>query len=159
MVVLILRGRKRIIDRLQAWRLVKLSDQIAKSYGTSERVGRYAPIRKDQENDVIQIHTDGKIPQGEEIRRSDRNTNNPNRYGTVPYPKIWIGLIRNFRINRIKDSYRSNAEQSEGHPSAGEDSEARRFHARRHNTARNLSHVESERERRERDGGNVTRFI
>ena len=42
------------------------------------------------EEDAIQIHTDGdEIPQGEntdnKIRRSSRNINKPNRYGSVPY--------------------------------------------------------------------------
>ena len=46
-----------------------------RSYDTSEREGRYEPIRTNPEEDVIQIHTDSdEIPQGEnEIRRSSRN--------------------------------------------------------------------------------------
>ena len=47
-----------------------------------KRDGTYAPIRTDPENDFIQLHLDGEIPQGEEestnkIGRSDRNTNKP----------------------------------------------------------------------------------
>ena len=60
-----------------------------RSYDTSERDGRYEPMRTNPDEDVIQIHTDGEIPQGEnienKIRRSDRNTNTPNRYGCIPY--------------------------------------------------------------------------
>ena len=60
-----------------------------RSYDTSEREGRYEPIRTKPEEDVIQIYTDGELPQGEnnenKIRRSNRNTNKPNRYGCIPY--------------------------------------------------------------------------
>ena len=34
-------------------------------YDTSERDGRYEPIRTDPENDTLQLHTDGEMPQGE----------------------------------------------------------------------------------------------
>ena len=58
-----------------------------RSYDTSERDGRYEPIRTNPEEDVIQIHTDGEIPQGANIenktRRSNGNTNKPNRYHTL----------------------------------------------------------------------------
>ena len=53
-----------------------------------ERDDRYEPIRTDPENDPLQILTDGEIPQGGNsinIRRSNRNINKPNRYGSVPY--------------------------------------------------------------------------
>ena len=33
-----------------------------KIYDTSERDGRYAPIRTNLEEDALQIHTDGEIP-------------------------------------------------------------------------------------------------
>ena len=60
-----------------------------RSYDTSEREGRYEPIRTNPEEDVIQIHTDGELPQGEnnenKTLRSNRNTNKPNRYGCIPY--------------------------------------------------------------------------
>ena len=61
-----------------------------RNYDTSERDGRYQPIRTNPEEDVIQIHTDGdEIPQGEnidnKIRRSSRNINKPNRYSSAPY--------------------------------------------------------------------------
>ena len=57
------------------------------------------------ENGIIQIHADGEILQGEKItderRRSDRNTNKPYKYGSMPYTKtFWIGLIN-------KDCYRT----------------------------------------------------
>ena len=43
----------------------------------------------DSKEDMIQIHTDGEIPQGEAIentiRQFSRNINKPNRYGSVPY--------------------------------------------------------------------------
>ena len=60
-----------------------------RSYDTSEREGRYEPIRTNPEEDVIQIQTDGELPQGgnneNKTRRSNRNTNKPNRYGCIPY--------------------------------------------------------------------------
>ena len=68
----------------------------SRTYDTSERNGWYQPIRTNPEEDVIQIHTDGdEIPQGEntvnKIRRSSRNMNKPNRYGSVPYTgSNWI---------------------------------------------------------------------
>ena len=58
-------------------------------YDTSKREGRHEPIRTIPDEDVIQIHTDSEIPQGENIvnktRRSNRNTNKQNRYGCIPY--------------------------------------------------------------------------
>ena len=60
-----------------------------RSYDTSKRDGRYEPIRTNPEEDELQIHTDGEIPQGENIenkrRRSNRNINKPNRYGCIPH--------------------------------------------------------------------------
>ena len=60
-----------------------------RSYDTSEREGWYEPIRTNPDEDVIQIHTDGESPQGEntvnKTRRSNRNTNKPKRYGCIPY--------------------------------------------------------------------------
>ena len=60
-----------------------------RSYETSEWDGRYDPIRTNPDEDVIQIQTDGEIPQGENIenktRRSNRKTNKSNRYGCIPY--------------------------------------------------------------------------
>ena len=59
-----------------------------RSYDTSEREGRYKPIRTNPDEDVIQIHTDGEIPQGEntvnKTLRTNRNTNERNRYGCIP---------------------------------------------------------------------------
>ena len=55
-----------------------------KVYDTSERGGRYEPIRTNQEDDTLQLHSDGEIS-GENlktnIRRSSRDSKKPNRYG------------------------------------------------------------------------------
>ena len=64
-----------------------------KLYDTSERDRRYAPIRTNPEEDALQLHTDGEIS-GENsktnIRRSTRDSEKPNRYGTIPYTgKFW----------------------------------------------------------------------
>ena len=65
----------------------EMQEETGKIFDTSEKDGRYAPIQTDPENDVIQIHTDGKMHQGENSenkhRRSNRNTNRPNRYGSI----------------------------------------------------------------------------
>ena len=59
-----------------------------KTYDTCERGGKNIPIRTNPEADALQIHTDDEIP-GEnlenKVRRSNRNSKKPNRYGTVPY--------------------------------------------------------------------------
>ena len=70
----------------------EMPEEVRKTYDTSVRDGRYAPIRTDPENDVIQIHTDGEMPQGEsKNRRSNRNTNRPNRYGSISYRgNFWV---------------------------------------------------------------------
>ena len=73
----------------------EMPEEAGKTYDTSERGGRYAPIRTDPENDAIQIHTDGEMPQGENTennhRRSSRNTNRPNRYGSIYYRgNFWV---------------------------------------------------------------------
>ena len=63
---------------------------------TTEREGRYVPIRTDPENGVIQIHTDGEMPQGENSenkhKRSNRNANRPNRYGSISYKGNFLGM-------------------------------------------------------------------
>ena len=55
---------------------------------TSERDRRFAPIRTNPEKDAFQIHTDGEIS-GEisetNIRPSNRNSKQPNKYGSIPY--------------------------------------------------------------------------
>ena len=65
-----------------------------KIYDTSESVGKYIAIRTSPEEDALQIHTDGEIP-GEnsenKVRRSNRNSKKPNRYGTVPYSRNFWG--------------------------------------------------------------------
>ena len=65
-----------------------------KVYDTSERDGRYIPIRTNPEEDALQLHTDGEIS-GENIetniRRSTRDCKKPNRYGTTPYPGNFWG--------------------------------------------------------------------
>ena len=66
-----------------------------RNYDTSERDGRYEPIRTNPEANIIQIHTDGEIPQGEntenKTRRSNRSTTKPNRYGGIPYTGTFWG--------------------------------------------------------------------
>ena len=67
-----------------------MPEEAGKTYDT-----RYAPIRTDPENDAIQIHADGEMPQGENTennrRRSNRNTNRPNRYGSIYYKgNFWV---------------------------------------------------------------------
>ena len=66
-----------------------------RSYDTSERDGRYERIRTNPNDDVIQIHTDGEIPQGEIIKnetlRSNGNANKPNIYGCIPYTGTFWG--------------------------------------------------------------------
>ena len=65
-----------------------------KTYDTYERDGRYTPIRKNPEEDALQIHTDGEIP-GENsetsIGRSNRINKKPNRYGTIPFTGTFWG--------------------------------------------------------------------
>ena len=73
----------------------EMPEEAGKTYDTSERGGRYAPIQTDPENDAIQIHTDGEMPQGENTennhRRSNRNANRPNRYGSIYYKgNFWV---------------------------------------------------------------------
>ena len=74
----------------------EIPEDAGKTYDTSEKDGRYAPIQTDPENDVIQIHTDGEMPpQGgnsrNKYRRSNRNTNKPNRYGGITYKgNFWV---------------------------------------------------------------------
>ena len=58
------------------------------TYDTSERNGRYVPIQTNPEDDALQLHTDGEIPGKNNkyiIRRSNRNVNKPNRYGSIQY--------------------------------------------------------------------------
>ena len=58
-------------------------------YDTSEKDGRYVPIRTNpEEEDTLQLHTDSET--GEklktQIRRTNRQSKNPNkRYGSVTY--------------------------------------------------------------------------
>ena len=60
----------------------------SKVYDTSERDGRYAPIRTNPEEGALQLHTDGEIS-GENsktnIRRSTRDSKKPNIYDIIPY--------------------------------------------------------------------------
>ena len=66
----------------------KAGTPTSKVYDTSERGGRYEPIRTNPEEDALQLHTDSEIS-GENlktnIRRSSRDSKKPNRYGTIPY--------------------------------------------------------------------------
>ena len=56
----VLNGKLRIIQNKKTETDAENEDD------TSGRHGRYVPIQIDPENDVIQIHTDGEITQGEE---------------------------------------------------------------------------------------------
>ena len=61
-----------------------------KVYDTSERNGSYEPIRTNPEEDALQIYTDGEttgenLENQNQIRRSNRNSKKPNRYGSIPY--------------------------------------------------------------------------
>ena len=64
------------------------------TYDTSERNGSYTPIQANPDEDAIRIHTDGEIS-GEsldhKIRRSNRKTNKPNRYGGLSYTGFFGG--------------------------------------------------------------------
>ena len=58
-------------------------------YDTSEKDGRYVPIRTNpEEEDTLQLHTDSEIT-GEkpktQIRRTNRESRIPNRYGSITY--------------------------------------------------------------------------
>ena len=63
-------------------------------YDTFERNGSYVPIQTNPEEDAIQIHTEDEIS-GElldnKIRRSNRKTNKPNRYGGLSYTRNFWG--------------------------------------------------------------------
>ena len=67
-----------------------------KVYNTSERNGSYVPIRTSPEEDALQIYTDGEMT-GEnlenQIRRSNRISKKPNRYGSIPYTGNFWGSI------------------------------------------------------------------
>ena len=68
-------------------------------YDTSERDGRYAPIRTNPEEDTLQLNTDSKMP-GEnletQLRRSNRDSKKPNRYGRL---KLLGMKIKCLKIN------------------------------------------------------------
>ena len=53
--------------------------------GTSERDGRYIPIRTNPEEDALQLHTDGEISCENIETNIRRDSKKPNRYGTIPY--------------------------------------------------------------------------
>ena len=58
-------------------------------YDTSEKDGRYVPIRTNpEEEDTLQLHTDSEIT-GEkpktQIKRTNRESKIPNRYGSITY--------------------------------------------------------------------------
>ena len=50
-------------------------EEIGKTCDRSERDGRYVSIRSNPENDVIQIHTDGEMPQDENSENKTRRSN------------------------------------------------------------------------------------
>ena len=57
-------------------------------YDTSEKDGRDVPIRTNREEDALQLHTDSEIT-GDilktQMRRTNRESEKPNRYGSIPY--------------------------------------------------------------------------
>ena len=68
------------------------------NHDTSEKDGRYQPIATSRE-DELNLHMDGEINTGEkqsskkitenkQIRRSNRENKQPNRYGGITYTKI-----------------------------------------------------------------------
>ena len=71
------------------------------NHDTSEKDGRYQPIATSPE-DELNLHTDGeintgekqtnnKITENERIRRSNRESKQPNRYGGITYTKhFWV---------------------------------------------------------------------
>ena len=71
------------------------------NHDTSEKDGKYKPVTTSPE-DELNLHTDGEINPGEnqvnykttenkEIRRSNRESRQPNRYGGVTYTKnFWV---------------------------------------------------------------------
>ena len=114
-------------DPMMTMTMTKMMTKCRKELRNLRKRREICPIRTDPENDVIQILTDGKIPQGEKvtanIKRSDRNTNRPNTYGSIPHTK-------NFGLRLIiEDNHDSILEQNKRNSSTGEDPEARGFHS------------------------------
>ena len=65
-------------------------------YDTSEKDGRYVPKRTNPEKeDTLQLHTDSEIT-GEklktQIRRTNRESKIPNRYGSITYTGNFLGI-------------------------------------------------------------------
>ena len=89
------------------------SEEAGIVYDTSERDGRYEPIWTDPENETLQLHNYGELPQSENskinIRRSNRNVNKANGYGSVPYQ-------RNFCMRLKHCCYRTNLSRTKGTP-------------------------------------------
>ena len=114
-----------------------MPEEAGKTYDTSERGGRYAPIRTDPENDAIQIHTDGEMPQGENTknnhRQSNRNTNRPNIYGSIYYKG-------NFWVRKICLCYMSNLEPNKRHTkvNTGRRAKTTRHLAKQHDVAHHI---------------------
>ena len=100
-----------------------IPEKTERVYDKSERDCRYQPIRTDPDNDSLKLHTDGTIPQGENsesnTRRSNRNINKLDRYGSVPYKgnsftftktllsQNQFGAATNAPYNRCWNGYRS----------------------------------------------------
>ena len=132
-----------------------MPEEAGKTYDTSEKYRRYAPIQTDPENDVIQTHTDGEMHQGENSehkhRRSNRNTTRPNRYGSISYKG-------NFGYEKNCLFFRPNLEPNKGYTQAdaGNSTQATRFPTGEHDaTLHILKPLKSPEQRR----GNVIRFI
>ena len=133
----------------------EMPEEAGKMYDTSEKDGRYAPIRTDPENDVIQIHTDGEMPQCENLKINiGGQTETPiDRIDTVPY------LIKEiFGYEKSCLFYRPNLEPNKRYTQAeaGNSTEAARFRTGEHDATRHIvKPLKSPGERR----GNVIRFI
>ena len=71
-----------------------------KLYDTSERDGRYAPMRTNPKEDARQLHTDGEIS-GENLKTNiRRSVRDKNRTDTVPYFILEFFGVRNEMTKR-----------------------------------------------------------
>ena len=86
------------------------------AYDTSERDGRYEPIRTSPEEGVTQIHTNNEFLPGEKIentiRRSSQNISKLNRYGSV----LYTGKFPRDKIRNVCNITGSNWNARKGTP-------------------------------------------
>ena len=73
----------------------EIPEESAKDYDPCEREWKCSPIRTDPKNEVIKLHADGEMPQGEKSEINDtrprRNVDTPNRYRSIKYRGIFWG--------------------------------------------------------------------